>query len=135
MKKYNLSKIMKRAWALVKEAKMTISSALKKAWKEAKNMATELKNVTIKHFDSYNERRYSLPWVCRMTTTGGYDFSERIGAYSANDGEPGDLIVYAPVVGQVYGLGQKDYRRNGTVKAFAKWNGARFIECDKFGRE
>ena len=36
MKKYNLSKIMKRAWELVKEAGMTISSGLKKAWAEAK---------------------------------------------------------------------------------------------------
>lgn len=39
MKKYNLSNIMKRAWELVKKAGMTISSGLKKAWKEAKGMA------------------------------------------------------------------------------------------------
>ena len=38
MKKYDLSKIMKRAWELVKKASMTISSGLKKAWKEAKAM-------------------------------------------------------------------------------------------------
>lgn len=38
MKKYNLSAIMKRAWNLVKAAGMTISSALKKAWEEAKVM-------------------------------------------------------------------------------------------------
>lgn len=36
MKKYNLSKIMKRAWELVKKSAMTISSGLKKAWEEAK---------------------------------------------------------------------------------------------------
>ena len=36
MKKYNLSKIMKRAWELVKTTGMTISSGLKKAWEEAK---------------------------------------------------------------------------------------------------
>lgn len=36
MRKYNLSKIMQRAWTLVKEDKMTISSGLKKAWTEAK---------------------------------------------------------------------------------------------------
>ena len=36
MKKYNLSKIMKRAWELVKKAGMTISSGLKKSWEEAK---------------------------------------------------------------------------------------------------
>lgn len=23
----------------------------------------------IAHFDSYNKRRYSLPWVCQMTRT------------------------------------------------------------------
>lgn len=39
MKKYNLSKIMKRAWELVKTAAMTISAALKKAWSEAKTPA------------------------------------------------------------------------------------------------
>lgn len=42
MKKYDLSKIMKRAWELVKEAGLTISSGLKKAWKEAKTMKTDL---------------------------------------------------------------------------------------------
>lgn len=44
MKKYNLSEIMKRAWALVKQAGVTISSGLKKAWKEAKGMK-ELKGT------------------------------------------------------------------------------------------
>lgn len=37
MKKYNLSKIMKRAWELVKKVGETLSSGLKKAWKEAKS--------------------------------------------------------------------------------------------------
>lgn len=43
MKKYNLSKIMKRAWELVKEAGMTISSGLKKAWEEAKRAMEKIK--------------------------------------------------------------------------------------------
>ena len=42
MKKYNLSAIMKRAWELVKKAGMSISSSLKKAWKEVKGMCKEL---------------------------------------------------------------------------------------------
>ena len=42
MKKYNLSKIMKRAWELVKKSAMTISSGLKKAWEEAKTMEQKL---------------------------------------------------------------------------------------------
>ena len=44
MKKYNLSKIMKRAWELVKVNGMDISSALKKSWKEEKEMKEE-KNI------------------------------------------------------------------------------------------
>lgn len=43
MKKYNLSKIMKRAWKLVKSAGMTISSGLKKAWEEAKRIMEKIK--------------------------------------------------------------------------------------------
>ena len=43
MKKYNLSKIMKRAWELVKKTSFGISEALKKAWKEAKMGGTRLK--------------------------------------------------------------------------------------------
>lgn len=42
MKKYNLSKIMKRAWELVKELAMTMSAALVQAWKEAKEMGKSL---------------------------------------------------------------------------------------------
>lgn len=38
MKKYNMSKIMRRAWELVKTVGTTISEGLKKAWKEAKEM-------------------------------------------------------------------------------------------------
>lgn len=38
MKKYNLSKIMKRAWELIKTFGFGISEALKKAWKEAKSI-------------------------------------------------------------------------------------------------
>lgn len=133
MKKYDLSKIMRRAWELVKKTRMTISSALKKAWKEAKEMAEEIKNVVVESFESYNFRRYSTPWICKMNSVGGYDFSERIGGYTADAGEAGNLIVFSPVVGQVYGWGQKDYRGNGTIKKYIKWDGAQFIECDKFG--
>lgn len=43
MKKYNLSKIMKRAWELVKTTGTTISSGLKKAWEEAKKNMGKIK--------------------------------------------------------------------------------------------
>lgn len=42
MKKYNLSKIMKRAWELVKKMSLSISEGLKKAWKEAKSLKEQL---------------------------------------------------------------------------------------------
>lgn len=38
MKKYDLSKIMRRAWELVKAFGITVSAGLKKAWQEAKNL-------------------------------------------------------------------------------------------------
>ena len=98
-------------------------------------MAEELKNVVVEHFESYNSRRYSLPWVCKMTESGGYNFAKRIGGYTAGSGEAGDLVIYAPVVGQVYGWGQKDYRGNNTEKNYIKWTGSAFVKCDKLGTE
>lgn len=133
MKKYNLSSIMKRAWDLVKKSGMTISSGLKKAWKEAKNVCEEIKNAVVETFSSYNARRYSLPWVCLIDENGSHDFSKKIGSYSANHGEEGYLVVFNPVVGQVYGFGQKDYRGGNTIKKTVKWTGSEFVDCDRFG--
>lgn len=45
MKKYNLSKIMKRAWELVKHFGFAISDGLRKSWKEAKSMLRTVKNT------------------------------------------------------------------------------------------
>lgn len=135
MKKYNLSKIMKRAWELVKKAGMSISAGLKKAWKEAKEMKEEIKNVIVESFESYNERRYSIPWVCEMKKDGSYDFSKKVGAYTGKHGYEGSLVVFKPVEGQVYGYGQKDYRGGNTLKNFVKWTGEKFVECNKIGEE
>lgn len=94
-----------------------------------------MKNQIISSFESYNHRRYSMPWVCKMTSNGSYDFSERVGTYTGNEGEAGDLVVFEPVDGQVYGYGQKDYRKlSKSVKLFAKWDGEKFVQCDKLGR-
>lgn len=38
MKKFNLSKIMRRAWYFVKKMHLSISEGLKKSWREAKTM-------------------------------------------------------------------------------------------------
>ena len=43
MKRYNLRKIMKRAWEMVKTLGFSLSSALKKAWEEAKVLANKIK--------------------------------------------------------------------------------------------
>lgn len=45
MKNYNLSKIMKRAWELVKHFGFAISDGLRKSWKEAKTMLNTVKNT------------------------------------------------------------------------------------------
>lgn len=52
MKKYDLSKIMRRAWELVKKAGMTISVGLKKAWKEAKEMGETLRDKVMAEIES-----------------------------------------------------------------------------------
>lgn len=51
MKKYNLSKIMKRAWELVKKASLSISEALKKAWKEAKEVKEDIVETLKKNLE------------------------------------------------------------------------------------
>jgi hypothetical protein len=93
------------------------------------------RNAVIYSFGVYNEKRYSMPWVCCMTERGQFDFSKRVGVYTAKDGFEGDLVVTDPVVGQVYGYGQKDYRNpRHTMICFAKWDGNDFVPCDKLGR-
>ena len=93
--------------------------------------------VTIASFNSFNKRRFGDPWICLMTDRGEYDFSKKVGTYSGtrHTGEAGDLVVFEPVDGQVYGYGQKDYRGNGTIVKYAKWNAEqeRFIPCTKLG--
>lgn len=133
MKKYNLSNIMKRAWELVKKAGRSISSALKQAWKEAKDMANTIKNVVIAHYESYNANRYSTPWVCKMEENGKHNFSEEVGTYTGNRGDEGNLVIFEPVAGQLYGYGQKDYRGANTEKKYIRWTGSEFVACDKLG--
>lgn len=89
----------------------------------------------ISKFDEYNLRRFSSPWVSLVTEAGEYDFSQKVGTFTGDKGESGDLVVFDPVVGQVYGYGQKDYRGSNTVKKFAKWTGNEFSECNKLGDE
>lgn len=93
-----------------------------------------MKNAVISSFGVYNEKRYGLPWVARVTDEGRFDFSERVGIYTGSPGYEGDLVVTTPQEGQVYGYGQKDYRGNNSFSSFKKWDGERFVPCDRIGR-
>lgn len=90
-------------------------------------------NAVIDSFYTYNTHYYGLPWVCPVDPSGQFHFEREVGHYNAPKGKEGDLIVYNPVPGQVYAYGQKDYARDQTLKAFALWDGSRFIECDRTG--
>lgn len=93
------------------------------------------KNAVIASFSSFNSRRYGAPWIGMVNESGKLDFSKEVGTYTGNGykGEEGSLVVFEPVVGQVYGYGRKDYRGNNTMFQFAKWDGTDFIPCDKLG--
>lgn len=95
-----------------------------------------MKRAVIKHFYSFNENRYGDPWVCVMDERGRHDFEQDVGIYTGayRSGDEGDLVVFDPVEGQVYGYGQKDYYKpKNTFKAYVKWDGEKFIPCDKLG--
>lgn len=130
MKKYNLSKIMKRAWVLVKTMYMSKSEALKKAWREAKNPPAA---QTIAKYDSFNRRRYSNPWVAIVGKDGRIDFSRKVGGYTGayGKGEAGELFISNPVEGAVYAYGQKDWRGDNGGYSYIQYNGGEFVPVDK----
>lgn len=79
-----------------------------------------MQNAVLDSWGAYNQRRYGCPWVCVMRADGSYNFEPRIGTYTGNarQGEGGDLVVFEPVVGQVYGYGQKDYRSSRSMVCY-----------------
>lgn len=84
---------------------------------------------TIKTFDEYNFRRYGMPWVAIVDPkTAKPDFSKDVGGYTGRKGEAGDLYVIEPLEGAVYMYGQKDYRGNNTVRAYAQYLDGEFHE-------
>ena len=85
------------------------------------------------HFESYNERRYSAPWIATIKD-GMYDFSDKVGYYTGNKGDEGDIVVTEPRQNVIYAYGQKDYRGGNTYKKFVIWDGEKFVGCDKAGR-
>lgn len=96
-----------------------------------------MQNAVLGSWWRYDQRQYGCPWVCVMRADGSYNFEPHVGTYTGNarQGEGGDLVVFEPVVGQVYGYGQENYRGGRSMVCFAKWNGSGFVCCDKLGRE
>lgn len=97
MKKYNLSKIMKRAWELVKKSAMTISSGLKKAWEEAKHTmnGTEKQITWAKELMRKMNKEFSivLGMVSESQKVIFNDAFEKINAIM-NDSYAGDIIYH-----------------------------------------
>lgn len=97
MKKYNLSKIMKRAWELVKKSAMTISSGLKKAWEEAKRTmkGTEKQIAWAKELMGKMNKEFSivLGMVPENQKVIFSDAFEKINAIM-NDSYAGDIIYH-----------------------------------------
>ena len=97
MKKYNLSKIMKRAWELVKKSAMTISSSLKKAWEEAKRTmkGTEKQITWAKELMRKMNKEFSivLGMVPENQKVIFSDAFEKINAIM-NDSYAGDIIYH-----------------------------------------
>ena len=97
MKKYNLSKIMKRAWELVKKSAMTISSGLKKAWEEAKRTmkGTEKQITWAKELMEKMNKEFSivLGMVPENQKVIFSDAFEKINAIM-NDSYAGDIIYH-----------------------------------------
>lgn len=84
---------------------------------------------TIKSYPSFNQRRYSDPWVAIVNPqTAKPDFSRKVGGYTGryNSGEAGDLYVVQPVEGAVYMYGQKDYRGNNTERKYVQYINGEF---------
>jgi len=78
------------------------------------------KSIEIEKFNAYNERRYSRPWIAIFDHKKmSFDFNEKVG-YFTGDYKGGEGILYLlnPKVYQVYGYGQKDYRRNRSFTVY-----------------
>ena len=56
------------------------------------------------------------------------------GIYTGRDGEEGELVLFQPDIDQVYAYGQKDRRGNNTLIKYVKWDGNKFLVCNKPGK-
>jgi len=90
--------------------------------------------IVLKHYESFNQRRYGNPWVAKVDKkTAKPDFNVKVGGYTGgyNCGEEGDLYVADPQDGAVYMYGQKDYRGNNTERSYVQFKDGTFIPVTK----
>lgn len=104
MKKYNLSNIMKNAWAIRRELLITMSAALKKAWaiaKEAKKMlgsekqikwATEIRANVVKTFQAVIADFAPMADANEIVRKNIADIQARIDLLNAENVHAGDII-------------------------------------------
>jgi len=60
--------------------------------------------------DSYNDRRYSKPWIAKIELEGN-ELKFRFGAWIGDRGSEGVLILDNMEIGDYYARGQKDFRK------------------------
>lgn len=114
MKKYNLSKIMNRAWELVKKATMTMSAALRQAWKEAKEMRENLLDTLKENLEAMAYGDYHInAGIDRRVTVKIDDHAKRaylaISCYTANGRGKGSYKCgYVDLVTNQYVVGKYD---------------------------
>ena len=92
--------------------------------------------IIIAHYDSFNSRRYSNPWVAIVGSDHAPDFSKNVGGYTGGymRGEAGDLYIDSPREGEIYIFGQKDYRGRGAANRYITIVDGAPVPCDRLGR-
>lgn len=88
------------------------------------------RTVTLATVENYNGRRYSNPWACEVID-GQNVFLNRV--FDGTCSRGGEIKITDPVVGRVYGCGQRDNRGRHTTTFYMVWTGTEFIPCDRKG--
>lgn len=138
-KREMMTKAHKMAKQMIGNYSARIALALRQLWaiakegvKKMEEAAKEYKMVAICTYERFNERRYGDPWVALITKTKEWVF-KGIGGYTGarGAGEAGELYVTAPVNGQVYAYGQKDYRKPGKAYEYVQFRDGAFYPVAK----
>ena len=89
--------------------------------------------VVVKSFEAFNKRRYSDPWVAKVTPDGRLDFTGRCGGYTGGypKGDAGDPAIVGTAAGAVYAYGQNDRQKKHNHIEYVQYKGGRFVHIDK----